>query len=320
MQPPDLIDTIEKGFQRADEELPALSLYGWAMQHLDHEPDTWDEESIHLSDYKYSLDPEEGGCGRQLYHRLRQDASDDPSLWERLMWDQGFAMQIRVSWLIAQGLPEEWDLEAVEMDVSDGLPGDDVGSCDLVLSSDSHILGVEMKTQRGRAFQYLDEPKDSHVMQAEAEAYALGEMYPKKDLSHRLLYLDREGQNEPLVFPTEYSFDSAQRVLVASAYVHEIADSLDEDAPEPLAPEISVRENKSANSIYLEQPWVCDYCPYYQEACPGALPPYLTEHGIVAKGDHEDLSSLEWKVNGDLQAEIEQGVARAVQAENVSFK
>jgi len=213
---PNLLDCAERGYDRFDEELPALSLYGWAMQHLDHEPGDWDETSVHVSDYRYQLSPEEGGCERQLWHRIRQDEADEPSLYERIMWDQGFAMQVRFSWLIAQGLPEPWGLEAVEMDISDGLPKEDVGSCDFVLSAPGHVLGIEFKTQRGRAFRYLEEPKESHTLQAEGEAYALQHLFPDQAVSHCLMYLDREGQNTPLVFPTDTSSEAEQRVEDAS--------------------------------------------------------------------------------------------------------
>jgi len=317
---PNLLDCAERGYERADEELPALSLYGWAMARLDHEPGEWDETRVHLSDYRYSLSPDEGGCKRQLFHRLRQDNASDPTLWMRMMWDQGFALQIRFSWLLCQGLPEPWDLEAVEMDVSRGLPGDDIGSCDLVLSAPGHLLGIEMKTQRGRAFRYLDEPKPSHVIQSEGEAYALQQMHPEREVSHRLVYLDREGQNTPLVFPTATGPEAEKRVLEASHYANRVLDSLDGEAPDPLSPHIAVRENKGPNSIYLEQPWMCEYCDYYQESCEGALEPELTGHGIVAKGDHTDPDSLDWKVDGDLADGVQFEIARAVQAGNIKSK
>lgn len=320
MSVPNLLECANRGYRRADEELPALSLYGWAMQHLDHEPGEWDETAVHVSDYRYTLDAEEGGCERQIWHRLRQDERSEPTLWERMMWDQGFALQIRFSWLLCQGLPEGWGLEAVELDISDGLPGNDVGSCDLVLSSSEEVLGVEVKTQRGRAFRYLDEPKPSHVLQSEGEAYALDNLFPNKILSHRLVYLDREGQNTPLVFPTDTDHEAEMRIVAASDYVNAIRDDLDREPYEPLAPNIAVRENKGPNSIYLEQPWVCDYCQFYGESCPGALPQHLTENGIVAKGDHEDPEHMDWRVDEDLIDEVEAEIARAVQADNVKSK
>jgi len=317
---PNLLDTAERGYERADEELPALSLYGWAMQHLDHEPGEWDETAVHVSDYRYILEPEEGGCDRQLWHRFRQDDASDPTLWERMMWDQGFALQIRFSWLLTQGLPEPWGLETVEMDVSRGLPGSDVGSCDLVLTAPGRVLGIEMKTQRGRAFRYLDEPKPSHVLQSEGEAQALKQLFPDREVSHRLVYLDREGQNTPLVFPTETGLEAEKRVLAASNYVNQIRGQLDEDPPDPLAPQIEVRENKGPNSIYLNELWPCDYCDFKGESCPGALSEDLKGHGIVAKGDHTDLDSLDWRADDGLVSRMEIEIARAVQSGNVKTK
>lgn len=326
--PLDLISIIERGYERRDHDLPALSLYGWAMSNLDHEPDAWNEQRIHLSDYRYWLDPEEGGCERQLFHRLRQDEKKDPTLWERLMWDQGFALQIRVSWLIANGLPEGWGHHFVEADLTGHLPNGDTGSCDLVLAyaSDGEtrpekILGVEFKTQRGRAFRYLDEPKESHRLQSEAEAYALTGMYPDADVSHALIYLDREGQNRPLVFATRTGPDTWAQVEAASTYVHSIAKELDEvDCPPKLDPKISIRENKGPNSIYLEQPWICDYCNFRPSSCPGALPDHLTGLGIVAKGDHEGGDGFEMKTDEDIESEVLEKIKRAVRTGNVSYK
>lgn len=316
----DLLDTIRRGYERRDEELPALSLYGWAMQHLDHDPEDWDESRIHLSDYRYALDPIEGGCDRQLYHRLRGDRRKDPTLWMRLMWDQGFAMQVRVSWLMASGLPTPWVVDAVEKDLTGYLPNGDTGSCDLVLAGAGQVMGVEFKTQRGRAFQYMDGPKDSHTMQSEAEAYALQTMYPKAEVEHRLVYLDREGQNEPRVFATMMGPEVFLRVEDASAYVHQIANDLSaENAPDDLDPKISVRENKGPDSIYLEQPWVCDYCDFQDVVCPGALPPHLRDLGIVAKGDVDDPRVTHGETPED-RNEIRRAIKAAAAAGNLSTK
>lgn len=318
----DIIECSRRAFKRKDQELPALSLYGWAMQHLDHEPGEWDETRIHLSDYRHSLEAEDGACERQLYHRLQQDEADDPSLWERLMWDQGFAMQVRFSWLICQGLPEGWDLLEIEMDVSEGLPGDDVGSCDLVLEGPDAILGVEMKTQRGRSFQYLDEPKSNHVIQSQGELYALRNMYPQQQVAHRLLYIDREGQNSPMVFPTNWRDEVADIIEQASGYVNGIMAVVARDSSreslKTLDPIIEVRENKGPNSIYLKEPWMCSYCKYKGESCPGALPPELTGHGIVAKGDHN--GDYVMKTDNGMTDEIEGAIRRAADAGNVKFK
>jgi len=328
MNVPNLIHAAKEGYRTFDEELPELSLYGWAMQYLDHEPSEWDESKVHVSDYRYSLSPEEGGCDRQLMHRFREDERQEASLWRRVMFDQGFAMQIRYSWLISNGLPDGWYLEEVEADVTEGLPGLDVGSCDLVLAyypdgeaEPSGILGVEMKTQRGKAFQYLDEPKPSHQLQSEGEAYALQRIYPNAEVDHRLMYLDREGQNPPLVFPTDTGAEARERIRKASRYVNDVrrvAESDVEDYPPPLAPEISVRENKGANSVYLEQPWVCAYCDYRPKCCSGALPDHLTNLGIVAKGDHRD-GSLDVRVEEN-EEEVTAAIATAIDAQNVSFK
>jgi len=313
--PINLIDCAKRGFTRADEELPALSLYGWALANLDHEPGTWDEEAIHVSDYRYSLCADEGGCDRQLWHRIRQDESEDPSLWERVMWQQGWAMQLRYTWLIVHGLPDPWALREIEMNVSEGLPSNDIGSCDLVLESDERVLGVEIKTQRGNAFRYADFPKDSHKIQAQGEQYALRNLFPDKEVSQLLLYCDREGQNPPEVYPVKHD---PERVELASAHVNEVGHNTNPNAPNVLDPIIEVRENKSKNSIYLSQPWVCDYCEFRGPSCPGALPDHLTELGIVAKGDHH--GDFDLKTGEEVMDEVEEKIRNAADSDNIKTK
>lgn len=305
-----LFDCIERGYERSDEELPTLSLYGWAMANLDHEPDEWDESAIHVSDYKYSLDPSEGGCDRQLWHRLRGDEREEPKLYERVMWDQGFAMQIRYTWLMTHGLPEGWKMREVEMDISEGLPADDVGSCDLVLESEDTIVGVEIKTQRGNAFKYGDFPRPSHEIQAQGELYALKNLFPEREVVQRILYCDREGQNAPELYPVGHE---PERIEAASRYVSSIL--VAEDEPDPLDPLIEVRENKGPNSIYLKELWPCSYCSYKGVSCPGALPDELTELGIVAKGDHN--GDFDLKADEDIVGDY---IRAAAKADNVKTK
>lgn len=327
ISPLDLLACARRGFEKADNDLPALSLYGWAMHYLDPSPDEWDESSIHLSDYSNVLDPDDGACKRQLYHRLRGHDANEPTLWERVMWDQGFAMQVRFSWLIAHGLPEGWEIKAIELDISEGLPiKGHVGSSDLVLTyqppgetKTTRALGIEFKTQRGRAFQYLDGPKPGHLMQARAEGYALDHLYPDYDVEMRVMYLDREGQNQPLVYPIP--LDEEARTAVEEA-AHEV-DQLHPkhgDVPRPrvLSPRIKVRENKGPNSIYLEQPWMCSYCRYQGASCPGALPEGLTDLGIVAKGDHTAPDALDWRLDdSNLEVSARSAVEAAVERGNV---
>lgn len=315
-----LIEAVEKGYERFDEELPTLSLYGWAMSRLDHEPGDWDESKVHLSDYRYSLAPDEGGCERQLVHRFRGDERNPPTLWERMMWDQGFALQVRFSWLISKGLPDFWTIYGVEVDLSEGLPGDHVGSCDLVLIGEGgqSVLGIEVKTQRGRAFQYMDGPRESHVLQATTELYALNRIFPDATVEQRIVYLDREGQNAPRVFPVA---PDEERVEEAARFADGVRERAGDDGepPEPLAPKIEVRENKGPDSTYLKEPWMCAYCSYKGRSCPGALPDHLTGLGIVAKGDHDD-DDLELRVDDDITDEVAGAIREAVSAGNVSFK
>jgi hypothetical protein len=245
------------------------------------------------------------------------------------MWDQGFAMQIRFSWLICKGLPKAWSLHHVEMDVSVGLPGTDTGSCDLVLKNKKsrRMMGIEFKTQRGRAFSYLNEPKPSHRLQAEAETYALENIHaPRYTIHHALMYLDREGQNAPRVFPTSLDNSSRKRVEEASRFVNILAEEtrlpeMRDTPPETLDPQIKVRQNKGPNSIYLEEPWMCSYCEFKNEACPGALNDELIGNGIVGKGDHEgDFDLKVYNDDPEMGEKIRDAIRKATRKGNVRFK
>lgn len=319
MTPPiNLLDCIARGFVPASEDLPRKPFYGWALSQLPDDTGEWDESAVHVSDYKYALYHEDGGCDRQLWHRMRGHDRREKNLYERIMHQQGHAMQTRFSWLIHRGLPDGWRVHVIEADISDGLPRDDIGSCDLVLAGPGVLMGVEMKTQRGGAFRYLDKlgAKDSHKMQAAGELYALRNLYPDREVLQRILYIDREGQNAARVYPVQWSEQTEQYVEFASSYVNRIKE-LQDGVPPVLEPNVRVRVNKGRNSIYLEEPWNCSYCDFNGPACPGAMPARLTERGIVAKGDPE--GDYDVIVEKDADA-IRGHIDRAAEAKNITYQ
>jgi hypothetical protein len=95
-----------------------------------------------------------------------------------------------------------------------------------------------------------------------------------------LLYVDREGQNGFIqweVVPDKQAVDSAiQEILHVEQH---------SDLPPIVKPNVTVRENKGPDSIYLKEKWTCSYCSYRDISCDGCLPHALRDIGMVGHLD-----------------------------------
>ncbi len=284
MQSINLINCIQKGLESKKNASP-VSYHGWAMNWLNQEGE-WEDDRIHVSDYSTQLDGHDRRCPRQLWLRYHGADRREPKLGEQIMWDQGREMQYRYTWTLEAGLPEDWFITGIEHDLSDYLPNEDTGHADLILESPEQFIVVEVKTQRGRAFQYLNEAKKSHVLQLSGYVYALRK-YVDRNVLGVVLYLDREGQNRPVQFAPE---------LVEPSKIEHISDQTNEivsgKKPPILQPQLDINENKGPDSIYLKSPWQCDYCDYEGVSCPGALEQEFKDLGIVAKRDNDGKLSF----------------------------
>lgn len=301
----DLVDISRKGIEEGKDR-PELSLYGWAMSNLDSDGREWDDSAIHVSDYSVILEPDDRKCERQLWHRIQGDERADDSLWKEVMFDQGDAMQVRFSYYIHFGLPDDWEVFGIEVDCTGYLPtATDTGSADLVLwkPDEEQFLVVEIKTQRGRSFNYLksdNQPKESHRLQAEGYLYGLTrrfeDQFEDPTVNGCVFYLDREGQNEPLMFPVDRQDERIDR---ASVKANGIAGQT--EAPEIMQIGAKVSRNKGPDSVYLDVPWQCQYCEYRGVSCEGAIEESL-EYGNKL-GELEDgnvlITADESKINGD---------------------
>jgi hypothetical protein len=314
----DLVEVSRKGMEKGKDR-PALSLYGWAMSNLDSDGREWDEQAIHVSDYKVILESDDRKCHRQLWHRINGDERADDSLWKEIMFDQGEAMHVRFSYYIHFGLPDNWEVFGIEVDCSDYLPNDDdVGSSDLVLwkPDEQQFLVVEIKTQRGRGIQRIQgegEPKKSHKLQCQGYLYALSrrfkDHYDDPTVNGCVLYLDREGQNKPLMYAVDPAND---RIEEASDLANNIKERT--KTPEIMHLGAKISRNKGPDSVYLDVPWQCRYCEYRGVSCDGAIDESLEYNNKLGELNEDNDVIITADVNGNsdtykniLQEAINQG-------------
>ena len=241
-----LIDVIDKG--------------------LRNQKDNWEENKIHISDLAVSL--KDNKCPRQLWLRLKGAEKQQLTLGQMLMFDHGNRIHERLVDLIKHNLPNSWEVAGVEQKVElDGI----TGRYDLKLTGPKEII-VDFKTLRGRAFQYMEGPKEAHVLQVQSYMMAT-------NIDNGLiLYVDREGQNQAVQFEVERNDEAVKNAI---EFTKSIANS--NVPPKILKPKLNIKKNKGPDSVYLNQPWQCDYCEYQDVSCPGALKPEYRNLGIVAK-------------------------------------
>lgn len=347
----DLVEVAYEGMEKS-QDLAELSFHGWALSQLPNEGREWDPDVVHVSDYPVMIEGDDGSCKRNLWGRFADWDKREKSRGEQAMWDQGFALQERVSWYISLGLPKPASVAGMEIELDRWLPREDVGSADLVLTwyneSESHlrIIPVEMKTRRGGFFRFIKargEAKPSDKLQAQGYGYAFKQWgtHEFADLLATLectrmvdtfgvrpvvLYIDREGQNQMLQYPGKWDDEwiNEQAVRQASEEANEIRDRFiskrdDPDAiPPTLDPWLSIRENKGDNSIYIESAWQCDYCDMFGKSCEGSLPKALQNNGIVAKGDHQQPDELNLKFEHD-EFDVRDVIRRTARKGRVKF-
>lgn len=277
-----LVDKLEEGLSDAKYR-PAGQYFRWARRKVGPALEDFTEDAIHVSDYPANLPTDDKKCPRQLWLRTHGEERKDPSLGEKIMWSQGKAFQYRMSYYIEKAMSNEWSGAQVERPVNSYLPNTDIGRADLVFLKPDEVLVVEIKTQRGSSFQHLECPKDSHVLQLEGYMFAF-EAMGNDNVTGKLLYLDREGQNRPKEFEITRGWPIKQVSNNIGAIVEGIK-------PNKLRPQLDIRKNKGPNSIKLKQPWQCRYCDYRGFSCPGALSDELTGYGIVA---HVEDGAFSW--------------------------
>lgn len=244
---------------------------------LRNQGNDWDELRLHVSDLAVGLPVDDGGmCHRRLWLRLQGAEKQPLSIGKLMMFDHGHRIQERVEGLLRVGLEELLDdwiiIEEPRHCKEVFLPGGVTGEYDARLEHlKEHLtLVLDYKTARGRAFGWLDKPRESHILQVQGYIRALDAD------GGLLLYIDREGQNKPIQHYVQRDDD---KVIEATKVAMDIRQS--SQPPPILSPCIKISQNKGPDSVRFEMPWQCDYCDYRDVSCPAALPYDERDLGIV---------------------------------------
>ncbi len=297
---PDLVQALDMGLRNVEND--------------------WDELRLHVTDLAVGLPIGDGGmCHRGLWLRLQGAEKLPLSIGKLMMFDHGHRIQERVEGLLRVGIGSgDWEL--VDEPISHKgvfLPGNITGEYDakLVNHEEQLTLILDYKTARGRAFGWLDKPRESHVLQVQGYIRALDAD------GGLLLYVDREGQNKPIQHFVPRDDD---KVIAAAKVAMDIRQS--KDAPPVLSPRVRIGKNKGPDSVRLEQPWQCDYCDFRDVSCPGALPYDERDLGIVgyiSKPDglympKEGLEGLTTKVIPLVNEELDRLFEKEAESEYLS--
>jgi CRISPR/Cas system-associated exonuclease Cas4 (RecB family) len=221
----------------------------------------WQSDKLHISDLGVVCD----GCPRQLWLRLHGAERRPLRLGELLMFDAGQRIHDRMVKALEQG-----GMQVVDSEKPTSLEGL-TGRYDVKIIDGGKTIIADFKTTRGAAFQYLIEPKSSHIAQV------LGYVTAENADGAAIIYIDREGQNGVRVF--EIARNDAE-VYANIAKLKEIAAG---EIPPILSPILKKEERKQFTTIYVKQPWNCDYCRYQDVSCDGALPYKLRGKEIAGR-------------------------------------
>ena len=228
--------------------------------------DDWGDDKLHVSDLAVAIGEK---CALQLWLRLSGAKQRELTPGQMLMFRHGQRIHKDLVDLIGEGLPAGWEIQAVEKQVQ---LGEITGRYDTRLFHETGVeIIVDWKTMRGRAFGWLKEAKPAHVLQVQSYVTAA-------DADAGLIfYVDREGQNAARQF---YVQRDDERVWWAVEQARAVRDG---DIPDVLDAKLQIKQNKGPDSVYLKQPWQCEYCEFLNVSCQGALPYNCRELGIVGK-------------------------------------
>ncbi len=269
----DLTECLHHGLEQENNPDSPAGMYGWGLQAFDHKPRDWKEEKVHVSDYAVILPGDDGKCERQLFARINGWEKEPPSMGEKERWRHGNLVQQDTVYLIQKGLPDGYSFAHHELDVSFGLPNNDVGSCDMVIEDrQGRWIPVEMKSVRGNWFRYNDEPREKWNLQLQGYLYGINNHPEYPEAPYGIVFVrDREGQNSSTQFKTE---TNNTRIHKASRRANKIRKTAEEakkwspKAPRPLPVAFKRNENKGPDSIQIEVPWQCRYCSFIEECNP----------------------------------------------------
>lgn len=248
----DLVQALETGLDRLDKN-------------------EWDTGKLHVSDLAVALEGDDKKCPKALWLRIRGAEKKELKPGQKLMFQQGNNLHEMAVKLLREGLSDEWlidDEVSLDLVLPDGITGRT--DCLLRNKKTHKVVIIDFKTLRGNAFNYLDSPKASNVLQVQTYMMATD-----ADKGY-LLYIDREGQNFARQFEVKRDDKAVLKAIDKAKTIatHEVP-------PPVLRPSIKTRENKNSTAIYIKEPWQCSYCDFRDISCPGALPKELREAGVV---------------------------------------
>jgi hypothetical protein len=244
----------------------------------------WESDKLHISDLGVPC----GGCPRQLWLRLHGAEARPLRLGELMMFDAGQRIHDRMVEAMKLG-----GIQVVYSEKPTSLEGL-TGRYDVKLRDGGKTIIGDYKTVRGAAFQHLIEPKPSNV--AQVQGYTTAEDAD----GAALIYIDREGQNGVRVFEIARDDESVY------ANITKLKAIASGDIPPILSPILDRAERKQFTTIYVKQPWNCDYCRYQDVSCAGALPPELREKEIAGR-----VKDGEYKPENDKYTEIVEALLNA---------
>lgn len=214
-------------------------------------------EHFYITDIGKAAD----GCMRALYLDFQHAKKAELGIGKLLMFEHGNKIHDTVNSLLSESemFPYVQAEQRCELEI-DGEVFHGRYDCMTEVNGEKVIL--DYKTTRGAAFQYLTEPKESHVAQVQAYLMAL-------DLkTGYVVYIDREGQNGFMLFgigrDDDHVTELARKCINAK-----------NEAADILQPNFRRDELKTKTNYYVSCPWQCSYCDYYGVSCDGAMPKEL---------------------------------------------
>jgi hypothetical protein len=228
----------------------------------------------------YASDLGAEGCRLEFFRKLRDFPSREHKPGELLMFAQGENLEEQVADAIAEVLTGSYEWVIVDKQTSIEYLGI-TGRLDILLRNvkDGNLLVLEVKTKRGAAFKFLDEPKRPNIIQTRFYMAGANAAYGL------LAYVDREGQNFIRIFTVERNDESVEAEIEACQSL-----LLDENQPEPLELELDRRRNKGDDSFAFNIPWQVQWCN--QAECPCSKKIGKVQTGVVAKGKKDDDGNI----------------------------
>ena len=218
------------------------------------------------------------GCPVGFWRACRDYPKKDPTPGELLMWQQGKNLEEEVGRMLALALADTGEWEIVPPPAGEeqhrmkfaGLSG----KLDFLLQNveTKQFLVLEIKSKRGGAFQYLNEPARNNLIQTRFYMEGVVERYGTPNVVGVVGYVDREGQNFFRPFDV---FRDAQSVLDSKAELEALRDGPE---PAPMTPILQRRENKGPDSLVLKLPWQVGWCSQKECVCKKSI-------GSIPDGD-----------------------------------